>query len=401
MLFGGIVIILFLLLLLGKGTYLRWASRIGQNANGAYDKALGDGFKALLVFGLTAGLIMLASRKRLNVKWLPVWACVILCADLWIVDKRFVNFRPKTDSESLFRATPEVEFLKSQEGLFRILPVEDNRPPNWYQYHFLQSSWGYQGAKLRSIQELMNAMGLPGGPGGAQGFLRKYLKTEGGRIAFKTPEEVVPAESAAHAALLKMMNVRYVVCPYLIPDTMFTLVYPPAQQGANGIWEFKEFLPRVFFPREVRPVQGEGAILDFIASGEFDPAVTAIVEERPLKDCGADGNEKAQIIEYDLHRITIDADVTKPVLMVLSEMYYPAGWEAWVDGDPVDIVRTDYLLRGIYLEPGSHRVEFRFVPRMFRIGLATSLSVFILLICGVIVGWRAEKRKVPTDEDAP
>ena len=398
MIFGGIVVFLFLLLLLGKGLYLGWASRIGQNANNSYDKALNDGFKALAVFGFSAGLVVLTLRKRLNVKWLPIWACIIVCVDLWTVDGRFVNFRPKTDSETLFRATPEVAFLKAQEGLFRILPVEDNRPPNWYQYHFLQSAWGYQGAKMRTIQELMNAMGMPTGPGGAQGFLKKYLKVEGGRIAFKSPEEVSPADAAAHAAFLKMMNVRYVVCPYLLPDTMFTLVFPPAQQGSNGIWEYKGFLPRVFFPGEVRPVQGNEAMLGYIASGDFDPAMTALVEERPPDGVGSSGDEQARILEYDLHRINIETEVTKPVLMVVSEMYYPAGWKAWVDGKPVDIVRTNYLLRGIYLEPGSHQVEFKFVPGMFHIGLITSISAFAVLGLGVVVGWRMEKRKLEPEE---
>ena len=70
-------------------------------------------------------------------------------------------------------------------------------------------------------------------------------------------------------------------------------------------------------------------------------------------------------------------------LAVFSDIYYPAGWKAYVDGKETDIIKTDYLLRGLYLTAGKHEIEFKFHPETyFKWGKVSLVSsILILLIC--------------------
>ena len=391
--FGGVVTFLFLILLLGKGVYLGWASKADMAKFAAYDKALSDGFKALVFFGLAAGAVVMVARRKMNPRWFPFVMVVLLLVDLWIVNRRFVHTRPIKDEKVYFAETPEVQYLKSQEGQFRILPVGDQRTPNWYMYHKIQSAWGYQGAKLRLYQELADAFNMP------NGFLQKYLKVEKGQYTWKKFSEVSPGELAAHQIFLQLTNVRYIVTPYFLPDTTLQLVYAPKTRGANGVFEYRYALPRLFFPKEMIVAKGKEAILNYMASGSFDPSETAILEDKPPFQISPSDSNRAKITSYDIHRIEIDAEIKTPSLLVMSEMYYPAGWKAFVDGKEATVWKTDYALRSLFLEPGSHRVLLIFKPKTIETGFMLSVASLLLMTTGAVVGavWMRRKKAFLTE----
>ncbi len=88
------------------------------------------------------------------------------------------------------------------------------------------------------------------------------------------------------------------------------------------------------------------------------------------------------------NRVEVDLSVTEPAMLVLTEVWYP-GWEARVDGEPAELLRVNYLQRGVVLEPGNRRVEMVFRPRAWRIGAAVSLvSWSLLLLLGITTGVR-------------
>ena len=71
-------------------------------------------------------------------------------------------------------------------------------------------------------------------------------------------------------------------------------------------------------------------------------------------------------------------------LAVFSEIYYPAGWNAYIDNEPVEHIKVNYILRGLFIPLGEHTIEFKFEPKSFVIGNIISLSSSILLIILVI-----------------
>ena len=70
---------------------------------------------------------------------------------------------------------------------------------------------------------------------------------------------------------------------------------------------------------------------------------------------------------------------------MLSEIYYNRGWNAYIDGQNADYVKTNYALRGIAIPAGKHTVDFRFEPTAYKTGNAISFwgVVLIYLILAV------------------
>ena len=70
--------------------------------------------------------------------------------------------------------------------------------------------------------------------------------------------------------------------------------------------------------------------------------------------------------------VAVGAGARGASLLVLTDVHYP-GWKATVDGRPADVERVNYLLRGVAVPAGTHRVEFRYEPLSWRVGWIVSL----------------------------
>ena len=72
---------------------------------------------------------------------------------------------------------------------------------------------------------------------------------------------------------------------------------------------------------------------------------------------------------------------------MLTDSWFP-GWKATVDGKDVPIERVDYLIRGVPVPAGAHRVEFSYEPASWRVGWIISLLALIAIVATALVGWR-------------
>jgi hypothetical protein len=384
---GAVLGLLLLTLLLGKDAYVRWAAKAGGLAGAAHAMSVRDAFWALGLFGVTAVLVWRAAAGRVRRGVFAGLLALLVVLDLWLVDRRFVQFRPRGDVNAYFRATPEVDFLKAQPGPFRIFPVQSGRAPNWYAYHTIENVFGYHAAKLRSVQEAIDAFGV-----GNDGYLFKYLARVDGNWAWKADAERPRAEERAHHAFLRLMNVRYVLSPVALPDSSLRLVLPPQVQGGSAVFEFTGALPRAFFPRSVVRVADGAAGLRLMAGGGFDPAETAVLEAGLPGPVVPSDSNRVEIVERGLHFLRADVRVATPSLLVFSEMHYPEGWKAAVDGRETPLYRANHVLRAVYLEPGAREVRMEFRPRSFRLGLTVTLAAALLLAAGAGAGAWAGRR---------
>ncbi|MCA1630740.1 MAG: YfhO family protein [Acidobacteria bacterium] len=160
-------------------------------------------------------------------------------------------------------------------------------------------------------------------------------------------------------------------------------------------------LPRAWLVSEAEAVDGEEALRRIRGEGEkdFDPRRTALVEdahaELPRLPGGAPPPDAAaRVASYEPARIVVETDAAAPALLVLSELFYP-GWEASVDGRPERIRLTDYLLRGVAVPAGRHRVEMRYRATAARSGAYLS-ALTLLLIAGLVI---YDFRRVKTKSD--
>ena len=89
--------------------------------------------------------------------------------------------------------------------------------------------------------------------------------------------------------------------------------------------------------------------------------------------------------------------------MVLNEIYYPAGWKAFIDGKETEIYKTNYFQRSIVVPAGKHKVELKFYPEKYytgkKISIAANILVTIILIGGVAGIFISRKKKKTEETD--
>lgn len=149
-------------------------------------------------------------------------------------------------------------------------------------------------------------------------------------------------------------------------------------------------LPRAWLVTEAEGVDGEEALrrIEGESAKQFDPRRTALLEVAPAELPKLPGGEIApdnsvRIIRYEPNRLQLDTKAATPAVLIVSEMFYP-GWEATVDEQPAKILLTDYLLRGVALPAGQHRVEMRYRAPAARNGAVISgLALLSLLAIGI------------------
>ena len=157
-------------------------------------------------------------------------------------------------------------------------------------------------------------------------------------------------------------------------------------------------LPRAWLVAEAEAVDGEEALRRIRGEGaqDFDPRRTALVEVKPtdlpqLPGGDVAAGSAARVVAYEPSQLTIDTSAPTPTVLVVSENFYP-GWMATLDGRPAPILQTDYLLRGMTLPAGQHRVEMRYTAPGARTGALVS-ALTLCLLAGLAFYARRTRRE--------
>ena len=170
--------------------------------------------------------------------------------------------------------------------------------------------------------------------------------------------------SAADFNVLNMLNAKY-----LITADNQLMINPDA-------------LGNAWFVSDVRYTGN--ADLEMAALDEIDPAVTAVADKQFASILGEKVAPKAPgdtIFEtsYAPAALTYSARSRNGGVAVFSEVYFPWGWEATIDGKPADIARVNYVLRAIRIPAGEHKIEMRFNPRSVSATVGIARTAVILL----------------------
>lgn len=133
-------------------------------------------------------------------------------------------------------------------------------------------------------------------------------------------------------------------------------------------------------------------------NNDFDPKNEAIVLNDVYTKIGKSkftGEGTIQMTAYAPNKINYSSNSSDEQLAVFSEVYYPEGWKATIDGKEVDIIKVDYLLRGLKLPKGKHAIEFTFdLPKYHQAGMISSIaSILIILGIGFGIYTDVKKRK--------
>ena len=159
------------------------------------------------------------------------------------------------------------------------------------------------------------------------------------------------------------------------------------------VLENRRALPRAWLVGEAASVDGEEALRRISGAGdrEFDPRRTALLEVAPPEMPALAGGElapestEARITLYEPNRLVVETRAAQPSALVVAEIFYP-GWEATIDGTPARIHLTNFIMRGVAVPAGAHRVEMRYTAPAARNGAIISALTLLLLIVLAIRG---------------
>jgi hypothetical protein len=324
------------------------------------DLARADAIRFLIFVVLGVGAILLGVSAKIPMSFAVMALVVLTMIDMLGVGERYAAHNLPSrgvEAEDIIRSRerPLDRFIQnniaSEESWpYRVLPLADNPFNNAIPAYFYPSIGGYTGAKMGSFQDLID------------------------RALFSGPVGI-------NRPVLDMLNVRFIshVEPLPLPG------WRQAYAGEDGVvMENTEVLPKAFFVDSLVTVARPIDALVFVAEGAFDPAVVAVVETAEPLATVPDATSEARVRHYSPRLIEIETEREVDGFLVLSEVYYPPGWAAEVDGVRVPIYKTNYVLRGIPVPAGSHTARLNFDPPSYVIGRPITYAAHIVMWLSII-----------------
>jgi hypothetical protein len=213
---------------------------------------------------------------------------------------------------------------------------------------------------------------------------------DGGPTEFPTTTAVLTRPALPALRLLSVTDVVQDPSERRIADPALSLAY----DGRDArIYANPDALPRAGVVGAQRVAPSEEAQLAAVLEPGFDGRTTVVTERQlpGLQTTPATGPVgRARIVAYEPERVVVDATASRAAELVLTDVHYP-GWKVTLDGEPADLHRVDYLLRGTTLPAGSHRVEFRYEPLSWRAGWIVSLVSLIALAAAAATALRRRR----------
>lgn len=314
----------------------------------------GQILRTLLFAALLLGVLYMYLKNTFK----PVVATIILTLivfiDLWSVDKKYLTddyYVPKDSGAEVVVKTPvDEQILQDKDPHFRVLNIAEAMNGNHTAY-FHRSVLGYHPAKLRIYQDVIERYFGQGAP---------------------SPE------------VLNALDTKYLVTQN--------------QQGQQMVLPNPDAYGAAWFVKAIKPEANDAAELQAIGNTHLrDTAIVPQAAAAAISGIQADTTATVVLGKYTNDEIEYTTNSTTPQFAVFSEIYYPAGWSATIDGKETPIVKTDYFLRGLPVPAGKHTIRFVFAPAKAKMGLTisyvSSILVVLLVLGGIAMQWWVDRNQ--------
>lgn len=295
---------------------------------------------------LSAGIYFF-SKKKISATILIVIFGLLSFIDLFSVNKRYLtkeNFETTEEYESRFAQNPLDKAILKDKSYFRVFNLSGGSPfQEANTSNHLFSIGGYHAAKLQRYDDL------------------------------------IEHQLSKNFDVMNMLNAKYIITQ--------------SENGKIGYQKNEEAYGNAWFVDSIQFVNGEKAAM--AALGQFDLSKNAILEQADMnksiqKKYDSSEENIIQLTNYDPEKLTYKVENKSNQLQfaVFSEVFYQQqdgdGWHAFIDNQEVPMHRVNYLLRGIEIPSGSHKVEFKYVTNAFQSReMVTRIFSGLLLLCGV------------------
>lgn len=305
-----------------------------------------DTIRSLVLVLLTAGVLWFFLKEKLSRNLAIGVLGILVLFDLVAVDKRYVDSEDFVKSSVVnkpFQANEADRQIMQDTSHYRVFDLSGS-PFNTARTSFFHNSiGGYHAAKPGRMQELYEF----------------YL-------------------SQNNLQVLNMLNTKY----FIIPDEEGVMVQENPEVNGNA-----------WFVETVKLV--ENANEELLGLKGINTKKMAVVDEKfkellPQKNFPEDSLAQIELISYRPNELVYRYSAEKEQMAVFSEIYYPHGWQAYIDGKEAPHFRANYVLRAMVVPAGDHQITFRFEPGVVRTGsiiaLTSSVILGLLVMGGIFYG---------------
>ncbi len=309
------------------------------------DMLRSDSFRSLL-FVLASGALIW-SYVNLNLikrNWMIAILGILVFADMWPVNKRFLNddnFATPGQMGNFYAIQPyEQALLQDKDPHFRVFNVAANTFNEARTSYRLKSIGGYSAAKLRRYQDIID----------------QYL-------------------SKMDLDIVSMLNGKYII----VSDENGQVV-PQRNPYAMGNAWYVDSIMIVDTPNEECAALGQ---INISNTAVLDRKFADFVKDfKPVNDSTAG----VKLNAYSPKELTYTSNAKNDGTVVFSEIYYQYGWKAFIDGNPTEIFRVNYLLRAINVPAGTHQISMIFDPDSVKKGNILS-AIFVVIMYATVLSF--------------
>ncbi|MBO9681482.1 MAG: YfhO family protein [Flavisolibacter sp.] len=318
-----------------------------------------DLFRSFAFILLAVLLVGAYLKNKIKPTVMIIGLLLLSTIDLMAIDRRYLNddnFVDKDEYESSFVATQaDKQIMADPAKPFRVFDETDPQGPfqGSRASYFHNSIGGYHPAKLGLYQDII--------------------------------EHQI---SRGNMEVFNMLNTKYFITQNPATGASMAQLNP----NANG---------PVWFVKAIQFVPNADAEMNALSTLHLkDTAVAqqkfaSHVKQQPQFDSSA----TIKVTEYLNDKITYTSSSNTNQFAVFSEVYYPHGWNAYIDGQKADYIKVDYVLRGMSVPAGKHTIEFRFEPQSYKTAntlmLIATLLTFALLIAAIVFQFLKRRKEQP------
>jgi len=303
-------------------------------------------FRTLFLVLVTAGNIWLYLTDKIKSTIMIVIISLIGIGDFVQINQNYLSKRnfvtPKAlKSENEPREVDKL-ILQDKDPYFRVYDASINTFNSASSSYFHKTIGGYHPAKLQRFQDVID----------------RHIANN-------------------NQSVLNMLNTKYYI--FNGQDEK------PVAQINN------EALGNVWFVDQYTIVNSPNAEIDSL--NRFNPSETAIVHKefsQYLSGLQPNKNGNITLTTYSPDKLDYQSMSSSEQLAVFSDMWYGPnkGWNAYIDGKPVEHIRVNYILRGLRIPAGNHNITFEFKPQSYYLGnkISAASSAILLLLLIFVVG---------------
>lgn len=319
-----------------------------------YNMIRTDAIRSFTIVAFGLGVLMLYFRKIVSVGVAALGVAVIVVGDLFSINKRYLNtdcFMPAPlSTDEVFALSPADEAILADTTMnYRVMDIQRFSSADPSYYH--KAIGGYHAAKLTRYQDILDY----------------YFSGE-----------------RDYLNILNMLNAKYIIQD----PSQQPLVNPEAMGNA---W-LVDHIKYVATPDE-----------EIAAIGDIDLSSKAVADKKFEKVLGQSRPKTAgdTIFEtsYAPNRLTYHVNTANGGVAVFSEVYFPWGWEATIDGKPAELGRTNYILRALNIPSGSHTIEMQFDPKSIKTTTSAAYAAIITIYILLIAAGSVALFKKPGEDD--